>query len=182
MQVTCKDRESWREWLEANGRSARAVWLVFHKKHTGRKCVAYEESVEEALCVGWIDSLVKRLDDDRYARKFTPRADSRKWSESNIKRVKRLRAAGRMTAAGLAKFAPAARARAAAGEALELPEFLREALAGDDRAREFFARLAPSHRRNLIGWVGSAKREATRERRLKEALDLLREGKQLGMK
>ncbi len=183
VQVTCKDRDSWREWLDANGQSVREVWLVFHKKHTGRQSVTYEASVEEALCVGWIDSLVKRLDDERYARKFTPRKDTGKWSESNRKRMQRLVASGRMTEAGLAKFAPIVQSNTgASNKTLKVPGFLKEALAKDQRAQEFFDHLAPSYRRNIIAWIGSAKRVETREKRLKETLGLLREGKKLGMK
>ena len=183
MQVTFTGRESWRVWLDANGQSTREVWLVFHKKHTGMKCITYEAAVEEALCVGWIDSLVKRLDNDRYARKFTPRTNSGKWSESNIKRVRKLMASGRMTEAGLAKFDPAAQPNTGTSSGpRELPDIFREALAKDPRARRSFERMAPSYRRNFIGWVGSAKREKTRKKRLEEALVLLREGKKLGMK
>ena len=183
MQLAFTDRESWRAWLDANGQSTREVWLVFHKKHTGRQGITYEAAVEEALCVGWIDSLVKRLDDDRYARKFTPRTNVGKWSESNLKRVRRLVASGRMTAAGLAKFCPTAQPGTdTSSGAQKLPDYFREALAKDGRAREFFDHLAPSYRRNFIAWVGSAKREETRKKRLKEALGLLREGKKLGMK
>jgi len=183
VQVTFTDRESWRAWLDVNGQSTREVWLVFYKKHTGRPCLAYGAAVEEALCVGWIDSLVKRLDDDRYARKFTPRIDTGNWSESNIKRVRRLVASGRMTQAGLAKFDPTAQSDTrASGSTFKLPDIFREALAKDRRAREFFDQLAPSYRRNFIAWVSSAKREETRKKRLKEAMGLLREGKNLGMK
>jgi uncharacterized protein YdeI (YjbR/CyaY-like superfamily) len=183
VQVTFTDRESWRAWLDANGQSTREVWLVFYKKHTGRPCVTYEAAVEEALCVGWIDSLVKRLDDDRYARKFTPRTDTSNWSESNVKRVRRLAASGRMTQAGLAKFDPTVQSSASeSSRALKLPDIFREALAKDGRAREFFDRLPPSYRKNFIAWVSSAKREETRKKRLKEAMGLLREGKKLGMK
>ena len=183
VQVTFTDRESWRVWLDANGQNQREAWLVFHKKHTGKQGITYEAAVEEALCVGWIDSLVKRLDDDRYARKFTPRTNTGKWSESNLKRFRRLVASGRMTAAGLAKFDPTAQSGAgASNRAPRLPDYFREALAKDGRAREFFDHLAPSYRRNFIAWVGSAKREETRKKRLKEALGLLREGRKLGMK
>jgi uncharacterized protein YdeI (YjbR/CyaY-like superfamily) len=183
VQVTFTDRESWREWLDANGKNTREVWLVFFKKHTGRPCVTYEAAVEEALCVGWIDSLVKRLDDNRYARKFTPRTDTRKWSESNLKRVRRLVASGRMTPEGLAKVDPVVQPNAgASSDPLKLPDFFREALEKDGQAREFFDQLASSYRRNFIAWVGSAKREETRKKRLKEALSLLRAGKKLGMK
>lgn len=183
MEVAFADRESWRAWLDANGQSAREVWLVFYKKHTGRPCIGYEAAVEEALCVGWIDSLVKRLDDDRYARKFTPRTNAGKWSESNLKRVRRLVASGRMTEAGLAKYDPKAQSTAGtSSRVLTRPDFFRGALAKDERTAEFFAHLAPSYRRNFITWVGSAKRDETRKKRLEEALGLLREGKKLGMK
>lgn len=183
MQVSFTDRESWRAWLDANGQSTREVWLVFYKKHTETQGITYEAAVEEALCVGWIDSLVKRLDDDRYTRKFTPRTSAGKWSESNLKRFQRLVASGRMTEAGFAKFSPKAQSVAGtSSKVLRLPDYFREALAKDRRAREFFDQLAPSYRRDFIGWIGSAKREETRKKRLKEALGLLRKGQKLGMK
>lgn len=183
MQVTFTDRKSWRAWLDEHGQDTREVWLVFYKKHTGRPCLSYEAAVEEALCVGWIDSIVKRLDDDRYLRKFTPRANTGQWSESNRKRVRRLKAAERMTAAGLAVFKPRRKATfSASSRALELPDYFAKALAKDKQAREFFENLAPSYRRDFIAWVDSAKREETRMRRLAEALDRLRNGKNLGMK
>src|SRR5215475_2956878 len=99
------DRSTWRSWLAANYASKREIWVVFQKKHTGRICMSYEDAVEEALCFGWIDSTVKRLDDDSYARKFTPRTDSTNWSESNKRRIAKCIKEGRMTAIGLAKVA-----------------------------------------------------------------------------
>lgn len=183
MEVSFKDRESWRAWLDANGQSTREVWMVFHKKHTGKQCISYEAAVEEALCVGWIDSLIKRLDDDRYARKFTPRTDAGKWSEVNLERFRKLVASGRMTEAGMAKYDPKVQSSAAAaGRVLTVPDYFSDALAKDDRAREFFDNLAPSYRKKFIGWVGSAKREETRKKRLEEALGLLREGRKLSNK
>lgn len=183
MQVHFEDRESWRAWLDEHHREAREVWLVFDKKHTGRRCITYDAAVEEALCVGWIDSLIKRLDDDRYMRKFTPRTNTSKWSQSNLRRVEELVAAGRMTAVGLAKLNPEVQpAPRTPSRTVEVPGFFEEALAGNESAREFFNGLAPSHRRNIIGWVSTAKREETRERRLEEALSLLQQGKMLGMK
>ena len=107
-KYTPKSRKQWREWLAKNHAVTAEVWLVFYKKHTGRPCLSYDEAVEEALCFGWIDSLVKRLGEDRYARKFTPRVDSSKWSAANLERMKRLVESGRMTEIGLAKFDAAA--------------------------------------------------------------------------
>jgi len=182
-EVTCRDRGAWRAWLDANRGTAREVWLVFFKKHTGEPCIAYEESVEEALCVGWIDSLVRRIDDDRFARKFTPRTDATKWSASNVRRVEKLIAEGRMTEAGLAKYAPAdpAGANPPKGDPSP-PAELRKALARDGKARTFFESLPPSQRRRFVLWVDAAKRDATRARRVTESIELLRRGQTLGMK
>jgi uncharacterized protein YdeI (YjbR/CyaY-like superfamily) len=183
MQVHFEDRESWRTWLNENYRDVREVWLVFDKKHTGRRCVTYNAAVEEALCFGWIDSIIKRIDEDRYARKFTPRTNTSKWSESNLRRVEKLIASGRMTEAGLEKIKPGVRpAPPVSSRSVEVPDFFEEALAGNGTAREFFYRLAPSYRRNYIAWVSSGKREETRKRRVEEALTLLQQGKKLGMK
>ncbi len=95
-------RHDWRAWLEENHHRETEIWLVFYKSHTGHPCVSYEDAVEEALCFGWIDSLVKRIDDDRYAQKFSPRKPGSKWSVSNRRRMAKLIREGRMTPAGLA--------------------------------------------------------------------------------
>jgi len=85
-----KTAQEWRKWLSHNHDTETEVWLVFFKKETGEPSLQYESSVEEALCFGWIDSIIKKLDDNRYVRKFTPRKNSSKWSELNKKRVARL--------------------------------------------------------------------------------------------
>jgi len=84
--VDIRSRRAWRVWLERNHASVAEVWLVFYKQHTGTPGVEYEAAVEEALCFGWVDSLVRRLDEDRFARKFTPRRSDSVWSESNRRR------------------------------------------------------------------------------------------------
>ena len=95
-------RPQWRAWLTKHHTSSRGVWFVFYKAHTGVKSIPYEEVVREALCFGWIDSLVKRLDDDRYAVKVTPRKPTSKWSDLNRRRWAELKSAGLLTPAGLA--------------------------------------------------------------------------------
>ncbi len=185
-----ESRSAWRSWLAENHASARELWLVFFKVHTGRPCVAYEDAVEEALCFGWIDSIVKRLDDERYARKFTPRNAGSGWSDSNRRRVAKVVREGRMTPAGMAvvDFAvpPRGGAEATGGARVReeprlAPELLRR-LEANARAWATFRALAPSYRRNYVGWIMSAKREETRLRRLEEAIGLLAEGKKLGLK
>src|SRR5438445_11179677 len=97
-----RGRVEWREWLQHHHTSSRGVWLVLYKKHTGVVSIPYEDAVCEALCFGWIDSLIKRLDDDRYAIKVTPRKGTSKWSDINRRRWKQLKAAGRLAPPGLA--------------------------------------------------------------------------------
>ena len=98
------NREDWRAWLEQNHATEKEVWLLYYKKHTGKPTIPYDDAVEEALCFGWIDSLVKRIDDEKYTQKFTPRKNRSVWSESNKKRAKRTIKLGRMTGAGLHKI------------------------------------------------------------------------------
>ena len=95
-------RDEWRAWLAEHHDTEREVWLVSYKKHTGRPQIPYDDAVEEALCFGWIDSLVKTIDDERFAQKFSPRKGKSNWSESNKRRVRKLVREGRMTEAGLA--------------------------------------------------------------------------------
>lgn len=183
MELHFENRESWRAWLQKNHDTVSEVWLVFYKKHTVLPNITYDAAVEEALCFGWIDSLIKRLDDDRYARKFTPRTDTAKWSAANLKRVQHLIESGRMTEVGLAKIPPDVKPLPPVqSRPVAPPDFFEEALAEHPAAKNFFEGLAPSYRRNFIHWVCSAKREETRKRRLDEAISLLSAGKKLGMK
>jgi len=182
-QIHFKDRASWRRWLTRNHESSGILWLVFYKKHTGVRTISYDAAVEEALCFGWIDSLVKRLDVDRFMRKFTPRTNTHNWSESNLERVEKLKAKGLMMPVGLAKIEPTAKTGPDRRKTpLEIPAYFQEALARDDQARLFFNQLALSYRRGFVLWVDSAKREETRIKRLAEALLLLRQNQKLGMK
>lgn len=174
-------RRQWRAWLAKQPASSPGVWLVFHKNRTRVKCIEYEESVREALCFGCIDSLIKRLDDDRYARKFTLRKPSSKWSESNRKRWAELKAAGLLAPAGLTA-APTRNTYAARPEIPEMPPYFAEALQGNPKARSFYQGLARSDQRPFVIWVHTAKRPETRERRLREAVRLLAAGKKLGLK
>jgi uncharacterized protein YdeI (YjbR/CyaY-like superfamily) len=173
-------RAEWRRWLSRHHATSSGVWLVFYKGHTGVASVTYDDSVREALCFGWIDSLIKRLDDDRYARKFTPRAPGSRWSPSNVRRWAELEAAGRPAPVGLAA-APTGRI-ARPPDAPALPAYLVRALKPHPRAWQFFRRLAPGYRRLYVMWIHAARREATRARRIEQAIALLESGKKLGLK
>src|SRR2546425_7833902 len=97
-------RDEWRAWLATHYQLETEVWLIYYKKHSGQPRISYDHAVEEALCFGWIDSIVKRIDEEKYAQKFTPRRNWTNWSPSNKQRMRRLIQEGRMTGAGLAKI------------------------------------------------------------------------------
>lgn len=174
--------EEWRRWLADHHAARSEVWLVFYKQHTGQASIDYEDAVDEALCFGWVDSLIRRLDDARYARKFTPRKPDSRWSTANRKRYAQLKASGRLMAAGLNR-PPTDRSGDAPRPSLaKIPRYIQEALAGNPPAWNFFESLAPSYRRLYIGWIDSAKHQETKTRRLAEAVRLLAAGKKLGLK
>jgi len=180
-------REDWRQWLSENHHKETEIWLVYYKKHTGKPRVTYNDAVEEALCFGWIDSIVKTIDDERYMQKFTPRKEKSNWSDSNKKRVENLISTGKMTKAGL-DIVKIARSNGnwdaliTSMKSFETPIELENALRTNESAKEFFDSLSASYRRQYIGWIASAKRQATKQRRLKEAISLLSNKQKLGMK
>ncbi len=177
-----RSRREWRAWLERHHQSEAEIWLVFHKDKSAQAPFTYEEAVEEALCFGWVDSLVKRLDDDRYARKLTPRKADSRWSTSNRKRWADLKARGLLAAPGLER-APTARSGDAPRPPLTaIPAYIEQQLRADGRAWNEFEQLPPSCRREYLGWIDSAKRQETKEKRLREAVEMLRAGKRLGLK
>jgi uncharacterized protein YdeI (YjbR/CyaY-like superfamily) len=172
-------RPQWRRWLKQNHATSAGVWLVFHKG-TGTKGLSYEDSVREALCFGWIDSLIKRLDDERYARKFTPRKPTSNWSETNRRRWAELKDAGLLARAGIAA-APADNTPAKP-KIPELPAYLARTLKANPGAWRFFQQLAPTYRRQFVAWIHMARRPETREKRIRESIALLAAGKKLGLK
>ena len=181
MTLESRNRQQWRTWLGKHHVSSPGVWLVFYKDHTGVPSLPYEESVREALCFGWIDSLIKRIDDDRYARKFTPRQPTSKWSDINRKRWAELKAAGLLTPAGLAA-APTGNTYAPRPVIPNLPTYIAKALKANPKAWSFFQELAPSYRRHFVVWIHMATRPETREKRISESITLLAAGRKLGLK
>jgi len=177
-----RTRQHWRRWLREHHASSRGIWLVFHKLRTGVPGLTYDDVVEEALCFGWIDSILRRLDEDRYARKFTPRKAGSRWSSANRRRYAALEARGLLAAPGRRRPPTARSGDAPRPSVTELPAYLERALRRNRRAWQHFTSLAPSYRRAFIGWIDSARREETRKRRLQEALGILAAGGRLGMK
>jgi uncharacterized protein YdeI (YjbR/CyaY-like superfamily) len=176
-----KSRREWRNWLARHHATSPGVWLVCYKGHTGRPTLSTDDILREALCFGWIDSLVKRLDEDRYARKVTPRKPTSKWSDVNRLLWAELKAAGLLAAPGLAA-APTESRYAAKPKIPELPGYIEKAFKVNPAAWQFFQQLAPSYRRHFVVWIHTAKQADTRERRIEESVSLLAAGKKLGLK
>jgi len=181
IQLDVRTRDEWRQWLEKHHASSPGIWLLRHKKHTGVTSLPYEDLVREALCFGWVDSLIKRLDENRYAIKVTPRQPTSKWSDPNRKRWKELQAAGLLAASGLAA-APTANRYAPKPKIPALPAAISEAFKTAPRAWAFFQTLSARNRRDFVIWIHTAKRPETRERRIREAIERLSAGKKLGLK
>lgn len=186
-EIAPRSRAAWRAWLDKNHSSATEIFLIFYKKGAGRPTLSYNDAVEEALCFGWIDGVKRRLDDERYTHRFTPRRPASKWSALNRERVKRVREAGLMTPAGELAIKAAVESggwsasdrRPAAS--IEMPEELAKRLKRDKQADRFFASLTPREQRLFIGWINAAKREETKARRINETMRRLQNGEKLGM-
>ena len=161
----------WRAWLEQHHDSERELLVGFWKRGSGRPSITWAESVDEALCFGWIDGVRRRRDDESYTIRFTPRQARSTWSAVNVARVHELEAAGRMHPAGLAAFERRADDRTAIysyeqRHTAELGDEYEAELRADPAAWGFFQAQPPSYRRAAAHWVTSAKREETRRRRL----------------
>jgi uncharacterized protein YdeI (YjbR/CyaY-like superfamily) len=180
LQFRARDRAAWTAWLEDHHATAPEVFLVFHRKATGKPTISYAEAVEEALCFGWIDGVKHKLDDERYTYRFTPRRPGSKWSAINKQRVAALRAAGKLRPAGLAAIEAARSSGAWDAERVVvsgMPAELAAALRAAPRAKAAFDKLPAGQRRLLQQWVHDAKQAETRERRAAKAASLLATGK-----
>lgn len=175
-RVEARDRKRWRAWLDKNHARLPGIWLAFYKKASGKPTVRYDEAVEEALCYGWIDSLMKPVDDQKYRQLFTPRKAKSKWSKPNKQRVARMIAAGLMTDVGMGKVRAAKKngswASAEAADSLVVPPDLRKALNANKEARTAFERMPPGRKRQLLGWIHDAKRAETRQRRIAQLVEI----------
>jgi len=172
--LRARTRAEWRRWLKKNHQSAREIWLVYYTRASGKPFVPYDAAVEEALCFGWIDGIVKKLEADSRAQRFTPRRPRSPVSELNKERMRRLIEAGRMTEAGLAA-APDLDA-----EFKIWPEILAE-LKADPIVWENFQGFPEAYRRIRIGWIQNTTGNAeVRRQRLDYLLKMTREGKQFG--
>ena len=175
--VQPKSRAGWRAWLEKNHASSSGIWVAYAKKHTGINSVTYAEAVEEALCFGWIDSLVHPIDDSRYKQIFTPRKPASAWSALNKKRVEKLIADGQMTAAGM-RMIEVAKSNGkwdahAQTDALTMPVELKKALNGNASAKKNWPTYTVSQQKAFLRMLHDAKTPETRAKRVARIMDIV---------
>jgi uncharacterized protein YdeI (YjbR/CyaY-like superfamily) len=175
-RVQIESRGEWRTWLEKNHDRQSGIWLVTFKKHCGDKYVPYDDLVEEALCFGWIDSVTRKLDEDRSMLWLSPRKPGSGWSKLNKERVERTIEMGLMTPAGLEKIYAAKQDGSwhalDAVEVLEIPPDLEAALASYPSARRNFDAFPRFVKRGILEWIATAKRPQTRAKRVEETARL----------
>jgi uncharacterized protein YdeI (YjbR/CyaY-like superfamily) len=176
-RVKPKSREEWRAWLDKNHAATTGIWLVYAKKHSGLPTVSYEEAVLEALCFGWIDSIVKSIDDRYHMQMFTPRKPKSAWSVSNKARLAKLMKAGLMAPAGLAAVKAAKKSGSwntyASVDALTMPPELKRAFDANPGAKKNWSAYTPSAQRSFLHMVNGAKRPETREKRAARVIELV---------
>jgi uncharacterized protein YdeI (YjbR/CyaY-like superfamily) len=168
-------RNDWRKWLQENYRTANEIWLVYYRKHTGMARIPYNHAVEEALCFGWIDSITKTIDQDRYAQRFTPRKPRSAYSQANKERLRRLINQGKVVPEVLAASGDVAE------EEFEFPPDIEAALRANTRAWENFQKYSGPYQRIRIAFIDAArKRPGEFEKRLKHFMRMTEQDKQYG--
>ncbi len=168
-------RGAWRRWLRKYHKTRKEVWLVYYRKESGKGRIAYNDAVEEALCFGWIDSTVRKLDEERFAQRFSPRRPNSPYSQANIERLRRLKAEGKVTA----------EVRAALTKALmrdrPIPADIRKALRADKTTWENFQKFSAAYRRIRIAFIeGARRRPAEFRKRLDYFIRMTEKGRKFG--
>jgi uncharacterized protein YdeI (YjbR/CyaY-like superfamily) len=186
MELYFRDRKEWRNWLEKNHSTFDEVWLIYYKKVSGKPRIPYNDAVEEALCFGWIDGKIKRINEEYYIQRFTPRRPGSRWSKYNIERIQKRIKKGQMKPEGLKLYK----------NALEKPELVYENKGNGepsvpDDLMDFFRRneiawnnfinFPTSARRMYIEWLNSAKKAETRPRRIEKIIGLAEKNIRPGM-
>lgn len=180
-----RNREEWREWLRLNHSATNELWLAYFKKHTGKPSVIYREALEEALCFGWIDGMIKRIDEETYIQRFTPRRKNSRWSKTNIRLALKLLEAGRMHESGLKfkeNWKPEHKDSQSTPNSVACHPLWEERLNANPVAAGYFRNMSPSNQKLFLRWIMAAKREETRIKRMAETLAMLERNEKLGMK
>mgnify|MGYP001576358816 CR=1 FL=1 len=179
------DRNEWRSWLEKNHMNTKEVWLLHYKKQSKKQTLDHIDAVEEALCFGWIDSKLKKIDQERYILKYSPRKQKSVWSKINKENAEKMIASGKMTHAGLEKIEETKKHglwdTAYTNKLKErIPLDLKKALLADSIAWDNFQHFANSYRNMYCGWVKNAKTNETRKRRIAQVVERSQNNKKPG--
>ena len=170
------NRKAWRLWLAKHHKTEKEIWFVYYKKHTAKPRISYNDAVDEALCFGWIDSTIKKVDEKRTAQRFTPRKENSQWSEMNKERARRLIKAGKMTKAGKAKI------KCSLNEKFDVSKDILKELKQNTLVWNNFKKFQLSYKRIRIGFIEDArKRPAEFQKRLNYFIKMTRKNKQFGM-
>jgi uncharacterized protein YdeI (YjbR/CyaY-like superfamily) len=186
MEIYLKTREEWRKWLEKNHDTCVEVWLRYYKKPSGMPRIQYADAVEEALCFGWIDGKIKRINEDYYIQRFTPRRPGSRWSKYNINRIQRLIKEGKMKEPGLKVYNEAVSnpgliyGNKADNDPLTPSDLLNE-LNKNKTAETNFLNFTQSARRIYIEWLNSARRPETRIGRISKIVAFAKKNQKPGM-
>lgn len=182
--IYCKNRKEWREWLQKNHLSKEGIWLIYYKKHTGKSSVFYNEAVEEAICFGWIDGQIRKIDDEKYMQRYSPRTFKSLWSVINVGRAKKMIEQGRMIEKGLKIFQDGIKTkeRVPSSKSFSIPSYLKMALIKNKKAWSNFQRFAPSAKLAYVYWVTIAKTSDTRQKRIEKTVKSIEQNKIFGKK
>ncbi len=171
-----KNRSEWRRWLAKHGKTAREIWLIYYKKNSGKPRIPYNDAVDAALCYGWIDGILKPIDERKYAQRYSPRRKTSKLSDMNRERVRRLVKSGLMTKAGLDAIAHTGKSSAT------LPTDILARLKRDPTTWKNFQEFPGSYKRIRIGWIHAARhRREVFEQRLRYFIKMTAQNKRFGM-
>ena len=186
MELYVKTRKEWRRWLEKNHSTSEGVWLIYFKKPSGKPRIPYNDAVEEALCFGWIDGKIKKINEDYYIQHFTQRRRGSRWSKYNVDRVEKLINEGKMEPAGLLAFKETLEKpeliydNRSSGEP-DVPDDLSNELGRNNKAYENFKNFPQSSRRIYVEWLKSAKRPETRAARINKIVEFSEKNIRPGM-
>lgn len=169
-----KNKQEFRKWLEKNHQSENELWVGYYKVRSGKQNMTWSESVDQALCFGWIDGIRKSIDHESYCNRFTPRRPNSNWSDVNIQKVEALIKNGLMNAAGLAIYnqrrETKSRVYSFENKPQKLPEAYEKLLKANTQAYDFFSAQAPSYQKTIVHWILSAKQEKTQISRLEKLI------------
>lgn len=181
-EITIKTRKQWRNWLEKNHLKEKKVFLISYKKHTGNPSISHREAMEEAICFGWIDTTIKRIDDEKFGRYFVKRNKNSRWSDNTLSYGKALLEEGKMSGFGKEMYLLGKSKKTHDHGIPKNPappeELLRE-INKTKKARENFQKLAPSYKRTLFRWIISAKLPETRKKRINTVAEAIKKGRRI---